>query len=429
MKLNKKVFAGALALAMGLGVVAPAANSYAADNDPAGQVAVTEDYRKAEKAYVAALKDLKEAEANLEKAKKAEDETYKAFQEATKAVKDHEAKSQSLFEDRDLAYKELKKSVDNYNSTTGESKTYNEIIAAYKLVHDKVLVVDNNQIVEDTSKSDAIKSVLGSYDHWQRAIAAHEAELAKYDNLIAARDTAKKKYDDAVRARKLAQEKYDAAKKVYDAAKEVFIKEGANKNTIDLAEKNGIYVPEEDPEADKDLTEKIEASLKANKEKLSALKAVKKYMPESYKKYKKVIDEAVEEAEKAIKQAEDFLGKKVAFLTVAHASDATNEPTAEEVLKDLEDSEKKLDDAINQVEQDNKEQNEAEEENKKEEEKPADKEEEEKPADKEEEKKPEVTEKEDKTPSKNVKTGVAGVAGVGAVLAAASAAYVSSKRK
>lgn len=423
MKLNKKVFAGALALAMGLGVVAPAAQSFAA---PDGQVGMTEEYRDAEKEYVAAYKEYRETQKAYNDAKAAEDKAYEALQEATKAVKNFDAKLQELADSKQLAYRDLKKAVETYNSVTGENVNYNDIVKSYKVTADYgVVEIDNNKIVADTAKSDAIKAVLGSYQDWQNNVEANKAHLAKYDNLIAARDTAKKAYDDAVRVTKLAWEKYEKATKVKDDKKQAFVDEGADKTAIDIAEKYAIEVPEK-PEVEEDLTEKIEASLKANKEKLSALKAVKKYMPESYKKYKKVIDEAVEEAEKAIKQAEDFLGKKVAFVTVAHASDATNEPTAEEVLKDLEESEKKLDDAMNQVEQDNKEQNEKEEENK-EEEKPADKEENKEEENKEE--KPEVTEKEDKTPSKNVKTGVAGVAGVGAVLAAASAAYVSSKRK
>ncbi|MDD7306765.1 MAG: hypothetical protein PUG67_09260 [Peptoniphilaceae bacterium] len=397
MKLNKKVLAGALALAMGLGVVVPAANSYAADSTSA---LFKEEYTNAGQAWLKAYNE----KARVEKVKKGLEDEVEAAKKAANEVA-------------------LK------------------VLSAEKTLKDATAVLDELIGLEETDPNK--KAALDSKIAAQEKVVndAQKAKEAADKELADAQKTQKEK-EDNLTVKKYSYYNFDEKKSVEDtlakalehltakeeALKDDFKAKGADKALMELMkETNNVVLPkEEEKPADKaDVRAEIEKLLATNKKKLSAVEAIKEYMPESYKKYKKVIDEAVKVAKAAIEKAEKYLnGPKTASLfTVSYAAEE-EKSEAEDVLNSLKESEKKLDDAMSQVEADNKEQNEKEAEEKKEEEKPAKTE----SAD-QNKNKPVVSKQEDKKPAKNVKTGVAGVAGVGAVLAAASAAYVSSKRK
>src|SRR5699024_1765841 len=101
MKLNKKVLTGALALAMGLGVAAPAVNSFAAKADSTMEI-VEKEYRAKGEAWLKAYNELEDAKAlkqelkdkveaekvNVQKAVDAHEDAKKLNAEAEQEAKD-----------------------------------------------------------------------------------------------------------------------------------------------------------------------------------------------------------------------------------------------------------------------------------------------------------------------------------------------------
>lgn len=431
MKLNKKVLTGALALAMGLGVAAPAVNSFAAKADSTMEI-VEKEYRAAGEAWLKAYNELEDARAiekdfddKIEAAKKVVQEAVNNEIDAKKLNTDEEEKvlkeaTAAKVKAQD-AYDEENDKLEGYKDPYVLKKLKEDLDAAEAAVNKAQEALDAKTAENDKAVEEAEKATLEAKD------ALDEIENAKAEKMITV-DGEEKNIADAL----------EALEEKQTETREAFKAQGANDAIIEVMKKLGdVVLPddeaveEEEENSKEELIEEIKAQLEVNKEKLAAAKGVKMYMPESYKLYKDRIDTAIANAEKAIKQAEDFLAanKKVALFSVAYAAEEEN-TEAEDVLKDLQDSEKELDSVLGDIEKDSKEENDKNEE--KEEEEKEDDKNEEKEEDKKEEKEDDkvvVEKKEDVKASKNVKTGVAGVAGVGAVLAAASAAYVSSKRK
>lgn len=176
---------------------------------------------------------------------------------------------------------------------------------------------------------------------------------------------------------------------------------------------------------------KVEAAEKKS-DKLARLKAVKENAEESLRAAKLLLELApatvkpveaklndlVKKQEALIEKAnKELKAEKVAFIATAYADDASADEV-DSLIKELEDNTKEIQDTIKGNEEKVVEEN-------KKEEKKEDKKEEAK-EDKKEDK------KEEKTPAKkagnNVKTGIAGVAGVAGILAAAATAYAATKR-
>lgn len=415
MKLNKKVFAGALALAMGLGVVAPAVESLAAKAGSTMEI-VEKEYKAKGEAWLKAYNNL-EAAKEVEKDLNAKiDAAKKAVQEATnKEVDANKLDSKK----EDDAVKEAQQNKDKaeeaYNTENGK-----EDKDEYKVNKFKKDLEEAEAKLKEAKKAQKAKKE----ENKKAQDAAKEATKKAKEDLEKA-ENAKRDKKIKVEAEELAL--HDAIEKLTQNEKQArddFKAEGANNAIIDVMKKlNDVVLPNDKKveEADKESKRaEIEKLLASNKKKVAALEAVKELMKETYKKHKKIVDEALAKAQKAIEAAEKYLAPKTASLfTVAYAS------SEEDVLKGLQDAEKSLDEAINAVENDSKESNEKE--NKENKENKDNKDNKENKDNKDNA--PKVEKKEmDKKASNNVKTGIAGVAGVAAVLAAASAAYVSSKR-
>ena len=457
MKRNK-IAAGALALALGLGAVAP---SFAADTKVSAEY--TYDYKEAKEAFIkawnelrAAEKTLKEAEANEAAAKKAYEEAvaeleayHKQFEAAFKAVKaqfDIVYRQQVNFVQYDIVLK----------YTTGE-----DVKNAPKHVDDYTTLAKYRSIAsyERTDKTrkelteDELKALVTEYNN---DIARLNGLIDDYNDLVDNTkvatltlkvENAKKAYEVATEARERAEEAVKALTNdnkdgKYDKAKKALIKEGVGVDIINRAEKAGDITlifedktpakPVEKDEIKPETRAALEKAILDAKIQIKAVETLKKTTPKTIAKVVDKLDKLVKEAEATIKMSEELLGKKAAFNVVSTAYAADEEKSAEEKAKELTE---KLNEKTKEIEDTLKENeaNQPAEEETKPEEKPAeDKKDEEKPAeDKKEDKKEEKTTTTTKVVKKagnNAKTGIAGVAGVAGVLAAASVAYAASKK-
>lgn len=139
---------------------------------------------------------------------------------------------------------------------------------------------------------------------------------------------------------------------------------------------------------------------------IKAVNLLKELSPEKIKNVEAKLNAKVAKAEELIKKADAKIAaaEKVAFIATAYADDDDTDA----LIKELDSTTGEIKDLIKDTPEDKKAN-------------------EEKPAEK-----PAEDKKEEKTPSKkagnNAKTGIAGVAGVAGILAAASVAYAASKR-
>lgn len=266
MKLNKKIFAGALALAMGLGAVAPGVKSYAANETTTTVTEVSKEdaYKNAGEAWLAAYK-------NLEEHKK----TKKDAEADVEKAKNNIIKYEANIEEYNAKIEELEDEKDEDGNKVDNSK---EIEKLKKLR-------DADQVHLDDAEKDREKAQATldkTYEYTDEEGKTHKATLNK---------TIK------------------ALEEIEENKREAFVEAGATEELMKAAIKDDkIEVPDfsEEPEED-ETTKKIRKQLQVNKDKLSGIKVVKEMMPESYKRYKDTIDEAIENAEKAIKNAEAYL--------------------------------------------------------------------------------------------------------------------------
>lgn len=199
-----------------------------------------------------------------------------------------------------------------------------------------------------------------------------------------------------------------------------------------------IVIVEEKAETDAEKRAKLQEAIDRAKTQIQAVKFLKEKTPETIKGIVKELDALVKEQEARIATAEAALAKTTAsvFTTVYADEDVDFDKLADE----LNESSDKIDSLL--------EENEKEQAEKADEEKVEDADDDKEDDDKEEEKTEEKTDdkKEDdkkviektttvvtpattnKTAGSNAKTGIAGVAGVAGILAAASAAYAASKK-
>lgn len=305
MKLNKKIITGALALAMGLGAVAPAATrSYADEAKTTTTATETDKYKEAGEAWLKAYKaakELKDTKSTLESKKtkalaeidslndkiaEKDEEPAKLAEKAeddklaldNKAKKDKEAaekkyegmedRKQKIAEEKAAIEKKLIEDKAAIDIKLGEDK---EISKAELTLLQKDLRDEKNNL--EKIKSDLNKDYIYGKDD-------------KDNNLKAKIDVAIKKLEEIEKEKKTAFEKVGGTEEIME----------------EIIKEDEVVLPEED-----ETTKKIRETKARMEEKLSALKAVKEYMPQSYKRYKKVIDEAVKSAEKSLKLANDYL--------------------------------------------------------------------------------------------------------------------------
>ena len=437
MKMNK-LAAGALALALGLGAVAPAVA--AETKDYTGAQLFLEKYEKqlkdvnalrrkaiaAQEKIDAASKRLDDAKARVEAADKA----YKAkfpyaiYKEGGTVYTPQELNRMTL----EREYKALNVAYGWANSIgAGDEKNIASHIAEYKTVintKDKsakdardaveALIKDKYENGQGTVASDVEKQnkisayVVAVEEYYLNSLETSEAQQL-YNELVA-----------ALAERTAAQTNYDT---VYN--NNIGTVNKYNKALSDLTEQAKGYgyvvqIGNNGLKLVKDGEAKVESPKKFNIEQLKAARAkalttldavklLEELAPQKIAGVKAELNKLVEEQKALIKLADKYLAKEMALVSTAYAAEDEEEMSPEELTNKLNEKSDKIQDLIKDKEED-----------KKPEEKPEDK----KP---EEEKKPEEN-KPAKKSGNNARTGIAGVAGVAGILAAASVAYAASKR-
>ena len=427
MKMNK-LAAGALALALGLGAVAPAV----AEEGKTGTDFVSEFYNEKLAEVNKFYAKKKEATAAVEAAKARIAAAEKAVKAAEEAYKNAPGKEEAA----DI--EQLKADVAKLEKEVGEAADAVEAArkALAKAEEDK----------EDTSKEE--QAVVDANAALLAATAKYEAKLGELGVALEKEEEEEEETDGLTPKQKAlvelvkSQNELAAANGAYgtavtteDAAKTKY--EDKYKELAELATTAGAIVAIENdkvvvkPPVEEDKEDDLEA-LKAAREKavitLEAVKLLEELTPEKIADVKEELDELVEEQKDLIKKADKYLDKEIALFSTAYAAEDDEEMSAEELTDKLNEKSDKIQDLISDDKEDEEK---PAEDDKEDDEKPAedDKEDDEKPAedDKEDEEKP-AENKPSKGAGNNAKTGIAGVAGVAGILAAASVAYATSKR-
>ena len=409
MKMNK-LAAGALALALGLGAVAPAV---ASEN---GTGLIEHEYNaqitRAQKFFNLredARKKLQVAEARYEAAKKAK-----------KAAKD---KYDNLPEDKagDVLPTEeegangwLKKLDDAKEAVT---TAYNNLMK-----EEKKSAPDKNEVEKLTKalkeKKDELDKLATQYGEWSKK---KRENLPDFDKAKLAPKA--QAYVDLMKA----EEELSAAYVAYGIAVNneyeanvKFQKElgdlktwAEGVNAIIKVEGTKIVVKPAKEDGKKSVAEAVKAlkaSIDDNKAAVKSAEFLLQNAPKSVAKVKAKLEAQIVKAKAAITKGEAALAKvekKMAFIATAYA--AEDDVKVEDLEALTKENKESASDINNTIKENEKEQPAVEEEKKPEEKKP----EENKPA---------------RKAGKNAKTGIAGIAGVAGILAAASVAYAASKR-
>ena len=465
MKMNK-LAAGALALALGLGAVAPSLAVEAKSGTELTAEAYNEQLAKANKFYLKrkeAAEAVKAAKARVKAAEKAVEVAEKAYKDAKDDKKDEavtaakdaydkalkaemEAKTKA---EKDGATDEDKKAYTKAQEATKEAKKEYDFLNRQKpsyflqgeafglkreLVEqsDKVATARNAWADEKDEKEKAKKkatlekeeaALLLANSKYEEKVAevakAIEKEKLEEDNLIVTEKLSPKKQAlvDLVKAQNelsaangaygiaVATEK--AAEKRYDDEYRDLTAKAVASGAIVKIENDKIVVKPAVKDEKEFKKDNITELKRAREEALTAIKAVKllkELSPEKIKNVEAKLNALVAKNEELVKKAD----AKIAAAEKKMAFIAT--AYADEEADDTDALIKELDSTTSEIKELIKD-------------KPEEK--------KEEEKKPEEK-KEEKTPSKkagnNARTGIAGVAGVAGILAAASVAYAASKR-
>ena len=424
MKMNK-LAAGALALALGLGAVAPAV---AAENT--GAELVLERYEK----------ELKDANAKYKAyldAKEKEDFAKKELDQAEAERKAAEAAYNALFPKADFVY-------DEHGYVIGvsalERRPVEEAAAALNALSNKkysaVVDIENYQSVNAESVEAAIRNyakdavlVAGvrpeqfetALDRYVNSVLEYKVQYKAradkeqaYQNLLAAqlKKTAKQTaYDKAHAARVKAENAYEESlKQLRFRADQYGLIVQVGPNGLQIVKPSDAKVkPADGKKSKEELVKALKAAIEKNKVAIASAEFLLENAPKSVAKVKAKLEKQIADAKAIIEKSEKALAKQMAFVATAYADEATDE--LESLIKENEDSA----DAINETIKENEKEQPAveEEEEKKPEEKEEDKKEENKPA---------------RQAGTNARTGIAGVAGVAGILAAASVAYAASKR-
>ena len=422
MKMNK-LAAGALALALGLGAVAPAVAA-----EHTGAELVLERYEE----------ELKEVNKKRVKYLEANEKinTAKARLDAAKAlVAEKEKAYKALFP----AYVQV---IDENGDPIPVSKlATREVEEAQKvlngLLNSEVVNYENEKLpiavdyikgqVKDGVNPDTLDAAIARYENAYKAYLDAKNEESSNPRLLAYQElqAALLEKDAAITNLKEVKAKYDKHITAYENAFEELSKLAGQYGLVVQVGNNGVQFvkPGDDkvkaPDAKKskeELVKELKAAIQKNKVAIESAEFLLENAPKSVAKVKGKLEDQIVTAKAALAKAEAALekleGKKMALVATAYADEDVSVDELESLIKENEDAANAINETIKENE---KEQPEVEEE--KPEEKPEEKEE-----DKKEEKKPA------KKAGNNARTGIAGVAGVAGILAAASVAYAASKR-
>lgn len=427
MKMNK-LAAGALALALGLGAVAPAVA--AETKEYTGAQLFLERYEKelkkvnalrdkaliADEKIEAAEKRLDAAKERLAAAKKAYEALYPSHVFVLKDGKKGD-KIEDYYTPGEVERRELDEATKNIAALV-PAKTFNgmDVVNRFKSGAEYDVVLKENQKYvagqyegnPDVLEAAVRRFVNAAYDYYKNTKADSPRILA-YQELVAAqgeRDAAETNY-------RTVFNKYDKDRTEYNEALTKLTADARGYGYVVQIGNNGLKLVK-DGDAKVESPKKFNIKeLKAAREKalqtLEAVKLLEELAPKKIADVKAELNKLVEEQKALIKLADKYLAKEMALVSTAYAAEDEEEMSPEELTKKLNEKSDKIQDLIKDKDEDKK---------------PEDK--------KPEDKKPEDKKPEENKPSKksgnNARTGIAGVAGVAGILAAASVAYAASKR-
>ena len=433
MKMNK-LAAGALALALGLGAVAP---SVAAEKkEYTGAELLLEKYNKELKdvnakreAALTAQAKIDAAKERLDAAKKrvaAAEKAYKArfplaiYKEGDKVYKPQELDRMTLNQEYaalNAAFgweptaegsgnvANIEAFINAYKGENQEEKRANVLKKINELMKDK----EGATVADKYAKENRKAAVVAAVEAYVINSSSDSNAQQLYNELVAAlaeRTAAQTNYD------KVYDDNKDAVK-AYEDAFDKLSKIALQYGFVVQVGNNGVQlVKPEDSKVNPPKKFNIE-QLKAARAKalttLDAVKLLEELAPQKIAGVKAELNKLVEEQKALIKLADKYLAKEMALVSTAYAAEDEEEMSPEELTNKLNEKSDKIQDLIKDKEED-----------KKPEVKP------------EEDKKPEDKKPEENKPAKksgnNARTGIAGVAGVAGILAAASVAYAASKR-
>lgn len=418
MKMNK-LAAGALALALGLGAVAP---SVAAETkDYTGAQLFLEKYEAklkeanekrlksidAEAKINAAKKRLENAKARLEAARKAYEAQFGSylFVEDEKAENGYVAYGTLVRRPVDEAARKLQDVLvagKEVNKDDSDLKKFNaDNIRKWAKANKKEGISDDELEVAINRYINAIAKYLKDTEKDSKSAKVYTEYVAaqyEYDAAKLNLEEVEDKYNPIVKAYKDVLDELEAAAKPYNYVVQI------GNNGIQLVKPGDDKVQSPKKFNIKELKAAREKALQT----LEAVKLLEELAPKKIAGVKAELNKLVEEQKALIKLADKYLAKEMALVSTAYAAEDEEEMSPEELTNKLNEKSDKIQDLIKDKEED-----------KKPEEKP------------EEDKKPEKKPEENKPAKKsgnNARTGIAGVAGVAGILAAASVAYAASKR-
>ena len=434
MKMNK-LAAGALALALGLGAVAPAVAS-----EHTGAELVLERYEgelKAANAAYSKYLDAKEKEAfakkeldQAEAERKAAAEVYFSYFPEAKFVYTegkigsitNNIEEQARLEKRPVVEaaqalnllvvgKSFNADVDvnNYQDAKFSEEAIRNQILAYLGNGDAKKYMDSKKAgVRDEQYNTAIDRYVDSIVEFRLKLKAYGDKTQAYQNLKAAelKKTAKKSaWETAVANRKTAEKAYEGAlAQLRFRADQYGLIVQVGPNGLQIVKPSDAKVkPAPGKQSKEELVKELKKAVDRNRARIESAEFLLANAPKQVAKVKDKLEEQIVTAKAALAKAEAALEKyeKVALVATAYADEETDE---------LEALIKENNDAADAIESTIKENEEAQPE-----------------VEEEEEKKPEEN-KPARQAGTNARTGIAGVAGVAGILAAASVAYAASKR-
>lgn len=429
MKMNK-LAAGALALALGLGAVAPAVAAEGRTGRSFIELSYNEKINEVQKLYDAKeadRKDLAEAVKALDKADALVKTTKKAYDDASKASSETLPATVAAAEAAVKTAKEnLQKEADKLNKIFDKKKnpeddsdldTDAKFEAALKKAKEEY---NKKEIAYAEAQANYTKKVaeekMGGADinlsPKAKAWNEYQKALVMQREAINRKMRADRKYNGEVDDKGRYTAKVDGSREEYEEALRDLMNYASGANAIVTLEGGKVVVKPAKEEGKKSVAEAVKAlkaSIDDNKAAVKSAEFLLQNAPKSVAKVKAKLEAQIATAKAAIAKGEAALAKvekKAAFVAVAYADEDVKVEDLEALTKENKDS---AADINNTIKDNEKEQPAVEEEKKPEEKKP----EENKPA---------------RKAGKNAKTGIAGIAGVAGILAAASVAYAASKR-
>lgn len=424
-----KLAAGALALALGLGAVAPAV----AAEGHTGKSFISEAYnqkiKEVEELYVkkeADRKELEDAKKAVEAADALVKSTKKAYDDAAKASSSEvlpatiEAAKNAVNtakSELELAAKKLNSLVDENKKANAQGEPEGDKLEgdALKTAIDEAQAEYNKKELAYGAAQDAYAKKVADVKAGEKevnlspkakAFRAYSEALDNQKKAIARKVKADRKYNGEIdQTTGEYTKEAEGSREKYDQELDKLVKWAEGAGAILNIEGGKITVKPAEKEVKKDNLAELKRAKSDAETAIKAVKLLKELSPEKIKKVEAKLNALVAKNEELVKKADAQIAKlekKMAFISTAYAAE---EDDTDALIKELDQTTGEIKDLIKDTPEDKK---------------------------ANEEKKPEEKKPEEKTPSKkagnNAKTGIAGIAGVAGILAAASVAYAASKR-